>query len=147
MLSKSFSERSRPAAFTLIEIAAALAILGTLLVGILLAKASHTRQLARAERKAGAVQAADRLIREWWHSAEGVPRNASGRVPDPRADRSGSFRWRTRVVERSGLRGLPARAVRITLSSAGEGPPDEDPLVAVTLVLPPPGADAGRGGS
>ena len=79
---------------TLIEVMAALAILGSLLVGILLAKNRLSQQSALASRRLDAVAAADGLLTSWRHSEEGIPREASGEVPG-----YNGFAWETKMRE------------------------------------------------
>jgi hypothetical protein len=132
---------------------AAVAILGVILVGVVLAKSRHTHQVALAERKHAAVRAADALLAEWWKSVDGVPVGKAGAV-----ESDASLAWETRVVRNPPVERLGARVVRVEIHEtavrrsgddempeAGEVP---DPLVAVDLVLPEPGdetpEEAGR---
>jgi hypothetical protein len=125
---------------------AAVAILGTVLVGIVLAKARHTRQLARAQRLSAAVRAADELIAAWWTSPAGVPVGAWGV-----AGTDGSLAWETRQVPNGPIERLGARVVRVEVREAAPRAPGspavaqgdsprraDEPLVAVELVLPSP---------
>ena len=65
---------------TLIEVVGGLALLGTLLVAVLLAKAKYTRQAATADRKLQAVAAADELLTAWRQDPNALPRDGSGPV-------------------------------------------------------------------
>jgi prepilin-type N-terminal cleavage/methylation domain-containing protein len=123
------------AGLTLLEIIAAIAILGTILVGIVLAKSRHTRQYALSERKTAAVQAADRLISAWWMSPNGIPLEDSGLIE---ADES--LTWQTYLVENHEIEQLGGRVVRVEIRETRPNllEPDEGPLVAVELVLPEP---------
>ena len=126
----------RPAGLTLIEVVAAIAILGTILVGVVVAKSRHTRQLSLTQRHNVAVRAADELITGWWTSPGGVPTDGSGVV---QAD--ASLVWQTRLVENDAMHRLGASVVRVEIhdaNSAGPGPPTKKPLVAVELVVPDP---------
>jgi Tfp pilus assembly protein PilV len=120
---------------TLLEVVAAIAILGTVLVGLVLAKARHVRQLAEARRLSAAVRAADSLLADWWTRPEGVPDNESGPVGT-----DGSLVYATREVPSAAVERLTCRVVRVEIRQAatqvpGAETPDE-PLVAVELVLP-----------
>ncbi len=125
---------SRATGLTLIEVLAAIAILGTLLVGVVLSKSRHTHQLSLSRRKDTAVRAADRLMSGWWAGADGVPVGESGRVEsDP------SLTWRTRIVPNDAVGDLGARVVRVEILDGGRGgdrPLDADPVLTVDLVLP-----------
>lgn len=132
------SPSSRRAGLTLIEVVAAIAILGTVLVSTVIAKSLHTRQLALAQRQQLAVRAADELISKWWASSTGIPIGEQGVM-----DGELKLRWETRVVANAAIRSWGARVVRVEFRStepaltAHEGRTDE-PLVAVELVLPDP---------
>ncbi len=122
---------------------AAVAILGVILVGVVLAKSRHTHQVALAERQQMAVRAADALLAEWWKSVDGVPVGKWGVLED-----EPSLVWETRVVPNAAIGRLGARVVRVELCDAqpqdartgknsGDGEVRE-PLVTVDLVLPDP---------
>ncbi|MGB0766889.1 MAG: type II secretion system protein [Phycisphaeraceae bacterium] len=128
---------------TLIEVVAAIAILGTLLVGVVLAKSSHTRQLSLAQSKSQAVRLTDALIASWWQTPDGVP-----------VDESGSFgpgidlRWQTRVVDNAAIDSLGARVVRVEViaddpqARLDRDARDDEPLLIVDLVVPDPAIEA-----
>lgn len=135
------SRCSRRAGLTLIEVVAALVILGTILVGIVLSRSRHSRQIALSERKMQALRAADGLLSRWWSSPEGIPLDASGDVEsDP------SLRWRTEVRARPGLEELDVRVVRLEiLETRSTGRIHSDEVLAdVELLLanPPKQEDA-----
>jgi hypothetical protein len=139
------SGRARHGGLTLVEVVAGIAILGSVLVGVVLAKSRHTRQLALAQRRQAAVRAADSLINEWWTGSEGIPVNESGAVPS-----APSLVWETRIVDNRDVERLGARVVRVELRESESSTYREDadrPLVTVELVLPmppPPGDRATR---
>ena len=122
---------------------AAIAILGTVLAGIVLAKSKHTRQLSLSMRKAEAVLLADALIATWWSGEEGVPVGATGPI-----EGSETMTWRTQTVPSPSLDGRGARVVRVTITEqplpvpgAREG---DEVLVTVDLVVENPEFDAVR---
>lgn len=135
--SRTCSTCSRARGLTLIEVVAALAILGTLLVGIVLAKSRHTHQLVRAQAQTRAVVAADELITGWWTSLDGVPIDEQGELPGDRP-----LRWQTRLVDNDEIAALGARVVRVELfdiaDATARGKGDGDPLVSVDLVVRDP---------
>ena len=119
------------AGLTLIEVVAAVAILGTILVGVVLARSRHTHQLALAGRQRQVVRVADELIAGWW-AGSGVPINASGKIPG-----HDSLFWKTRETSNRAINKLGARVVRVELREARESR-SADALVRVDLVLPKP---------
>lgn len=128
---------SRRDGLTLIEVVAAIAILGTILVGVVMAKAKHTRQMATSQRQMVAVRAADELLSAWYSSRQGVPVGAHGvMLTNP------SLKWETRVVENQTATRLRARVVRfeVTDMESGDSLMDtsSNAFVAVELLLPDP---------
>jgi prepilin-type N-terminal cleavage/methylation domain-containing protein len=129
----------RRGGLTLIEVVAAIAILGAILVGIVLAKARHTHQLALARQTHVAVRAADGLIARWWAEPDGVPIGESGVLG---ADES--LTWQTRLVENETVERLGTRVARVEVYESKMGTTQAadpgEPLVTVDLVLPVPEA-------
>ena len=101
-------------------------LLGTLLVGILVAHRRHVRQIHRAEVRLAAVEAADALLARW--SAEGSwgAATSSGGFED-RDD----FTWRWTVVTVPQLRQLGAAIGRLEIIGAN-GVPVESVEVLTT---------------
>lgn len=132
-----FGQRSRRSGLTLIEVVAALAILGTLLVGVVLAKSRHTHQRARAEVVSQATHAADVMLEQWWQSGRGVPAESQGVL-----ESSGVLTWRTRVLSDPLPNKVAVQVVRLEIYSEFEpgqraqGP--EQPILFVDLVVPAP---------
>ncbi len=132
---------SRRAGVSLIEVIAAIAIMGTILAGVVMSKARHTRQIALTQRTQQAVLATDQLITNWWASKEGVPVGTSGTISD------GLLAWETYTIPDRKMQALSARVVRV---SVYENVVDEqaavtlDALVTVDLVLPDPEATKER---
>ena len=113
---------------------AAIAILGTLLVGIVLAKSRLTGQVARTRQVERAVRLTDALISRWWADPDrGVPVGASGTFGP-----EGSLTWRTERVANRPIDELGAQVVRVSVRQA-DTPAGSDasaePLLAVDLVL------------
>jgi prepilin-type N-terminal cleavage/methylation domain-containing protein len=128
----NWTNYSRRNGLTLLEVLAAVAILGTILVGVVIAKSRHTRQLAATERLDAAVRAADELIAAWWASPRGIPIDDSGELGT-----DGSLVWRTRTVANKEIESLGARVVRVEVRSRAIVAFDT-PVVAVEVVLPDP---------
>lgn len=110
--------RRRRAGLTLIEVIASLAILGTLLTGMLLAKAQLTRQSVAAQRQLEAAEVADRLLTRWVMLEEAVPCPDAGVLE--------GWRWTTRWLEEDGLAEVASRRVRLEV-----WPVQQDALTAM----------------
>lgn len=93
---------------TLVEVVAGLALLSTLLVGVLTTKARVTRQWAHAQRRLEAAAAADRLMTSWWRDVERFPRNARGEVPG-----NSRLAWQTRTIRNDAVEAFGASTVRL----------------------------------
>jgi len=137
----TYSRCSRAAGLTLIEVVAAIAILGTILVGIVLAKSRLTRQLVEADQRLAAVRAADELIAGWWTRDAGVPVDDAGVVDD-----HPEWSWRTHVMANPLIERWGARVVRVEVRPS-EGHvvalPGQPPVeVIVDLVLADPEVEA-----
>jgi len=133
----TYSRCSRRRGLTLIEVVAAIAILGTILVGVVLARARHTRQLASAGRIQLATRLADDQLTAWWASPQGVPIGESGVF-----EAEPTLTWRTREVVDDTMADLAARVVRVevrdTRSTPGRALAAEQLLFVVDLLLPTP---------
>ncbi len=66
--------------FTLVEVLAGLALLGTLMATAMLVKARYTRQMAMSNRRLEAVAATDAMLQAWW-AKKTLPHTGSGDVP------------------------------------------------------------------
>lgn len=63
---------------TLVEVIASVALMTTLLVGLLTAHSRHIKQIKLADEKQIAIDLADGLVADWFASDETLPQNASG---------------------------------------------------------------------
>lgn len=126
---------------TLIEVVAAIAILGSVLVGVVLAQSRHTRQLAEARLQHEAAHAADELIAQWWTGPEGVPDpGASGEIQTPSGR---TLTWSTSREASPALEELGTFVLRVEFTEAETEHPASLPRsepwrLAVDLVLPDP---------
>lgn len=135
---KSRVVRGRPGnkGLTLIEVAAALALLGTMLASIVIASGRYTRQWSAAQQRIKAVELADDLLESWHHHPEGL-------AAVPRQSRTGQvdgFVWQVSTLEpndRHGLEGFDARLMRLEVrqESAAVNMPA---LVTVDFFVPWP---------
>src|SRR5690348_1878673 len=110
------SRRSR-AAMTLVEVLAGLALLASLLVGLLVARAGYLRQSAIADRRLRAVAAADALLTRWHLDPMTLVRSGSGTTDND------AFAWRTSPVNNAAVDAMKANVVRLeVLDARGIGP-------------------------
>lgn len=124
------------AGLTLIEVVTGLAILGTILAAVVLAKAKQTRQLALANQKLEAVAATDQMLCAWWLAPDTIARSGSGTVPG-----QSNLSWETRVMESISL-GDTSRAAVVRLEVRDERFNDaHPPLITLDLVLSEPTDD------
>jgi len=120
---------------TLIEVIASIALLASVLVGIVVAKSRHTHQLAQALRKQEAVRAADELIASWWLTQDGVPVGNEGVVVGDER-----LHWRTQQLTGHELEKWGVRVVRVEFHDAAAQSTADlagETLVTVDLVVPP----------
>jgi len=152
------------AGFTLIEVLAGLALLGTLLVGLVLARRNLIDQQRRAEKTLVAIDLAEALLNSWIAQAEGgsywlasIPREDRGDVSTTLEEsggglggdalRRGRWMWRTRyeaLPRQSQLDGIGM--VRFDLFDGGS-PESSEPVTTVELLVPaaqPAPASRGR---
>ena len=116
---------------TLIEVLAALSLLGSLAVAMVLARGRLVEQHRAAEQKLEAVDAADRLLLLWWSGeSKQVPVNTSGVV-----EQHPHWAWETELISDRRLAPYEAQIVRLRIVDTTEaGQPTE--LTSVDLVMP-----------
>lgn len=115
---------------TLIEVTFGLALLGSLMVGLLLARESLSRQGMRAARRIAAVEACDRLLSQWQLDTKGIPRRGTGPVGS-----DGKLQWTTRVRGVELVEHLTLEVVRLEVIDTGTKVPQT--LASVEVLLPP----------
>lgn len=130
--------RSR-AGLTLIEIIAAIALVGLLLSAVVTAKARHTHQLADASRILEATKYADALLLEW-HATTGVPPEDSGEFIQ-----GDSFTWRTTIVRDVELPPTEFQVVRLSVYDTRNAS-SKEALFNIDVIVPKE-AEGGRGDS
>ena len=113
---------------TLVEVLAGLALLGTLVAGLLVADAAQGRQARRAEDRLAAVAALDELLEGWDAGGPALPPAPSGPLGT-----GGRLAWSARRVRRAGADRLGCVVVRVEARPAGAA--DARPLAAVELLV------------
>jgi prepilin-type N-terminal cleavage/methylation domain-containing protein len=119
---------TRRRGLTLVEVVAGLALLSTLLVAVLTAKARATRQWTSANRRLEAVAAADRMLVGWWQDRAKFPRASSGHVTG-----DVGLAWRTSTVQNEAVNALQASVIRMEILDERVSPPVV--LASVEIVL------------
>jgi len=125
---RTFSPPSA-AGTTLVEVVAGLALLGSLLVGLLMAKARFTRQAAVADRRMQAIAAADSILSAWHRDPKKLVRNGAGTMSD-----DPSLAWRSQIVANPPIEDLGGQVVRLEMIDRRDG----GVLVGVDYVAEPP---------
>jgi type II secretory pathway pseudopilin PulG len=115
---------------TLIEVVAALVILGTVLASLVVARARYLHQWALATRRQEAVMIANSLLSAWWGQSAQLPQHAGGELPDRH------LRWQTRTVDDAPIASLGVVTIRLEVFEDGEQAVTNpaQPLVAVDVV-------------
>ncbi|MCC6680516.1 MAG: prepilin-type N-terminal cleavage/methylation domain-containing protein [Phycisphaeraceae bacterium] len=134
-------------AFSLIEVLAALVILGSLLSAVVVARGRFIHQSALARQRLEAVTLTDQLLEGWWQDLDTLPRDGSGVI--------GDYRWQTQTEQRDDLDKLnvnlltltlwrtPTSTVESTTTSDGEG---KQQVLVIRLLVPEP-EESGETGS
>jgi type II secretory pathway pseudopilin PulG len=113
---------------TLIEVVVGLAILGTLVAGVAIARGRALRQYAQADRQLRATRAADQMLARWFDSSpSSIPLRGEGLLVDP----PGCL-WRTRPVSDGVSHQLGAVIVRFEISDFES----RIPLVSLDFLAP-----------
>ena len=136
--SKTFS---RCCGTTLIEVLAAIALVGTLLTSVILAHAQHMRQLHHAERALAVSRSVDAMLAQWWVPPATSPEDEQDAAADTESRAPSTVRdtetpqlptaipinafgdvpgvsdlcWQTEPVADDTLRSLGAQIVRLTI--------------------------------
>jgi hypothetical protein len=121
----------RPAGTTLVETAAGLVVLGTILVSILLARAEMEKQDRRSRDRLSACAVLDALLEGWRLQPETAPSGGLDEGPVP--DREG-WRWRARALQRDDAEALNADVLAVEVLAPGSS---GDETVAKIEVLRP----------
>ncbi len=129
--SKTFFRPSSRRALTLIEVVAAIALLGLLLSGIVLAQGRQIRQRALAQQKLNVIELSDQLLASWMEGGS-VPESSVGtwsQLPD--------WQWSTQKIDHQTASDLGAIVVRFRVDRV-EKRVESEPLLIVDLMVPEP---------
>ena len=121
----------RSTGITLIEVLAALSLLGSLAVAMVLSRGQLVDQHVRAEQKLEAVRVADAMLAEWWaQGPDALQVNGEGAVTG-----QAGWVWQTLVIEHRDLEPFEAHVLRLRiLDTEVTGDPIE--LTSIDVVLP-----------
>lgn len=118
--------RSCASGLTLIEAVAGMALLGTLLVGMLVAAGQIRAQSVRSAERMRACQVADELLAGWWQDRDGLPRQSEGAVAG-----NPGWLWKTMPVRNGQAERLGGEVVALEIIGDRDGPP----LLRIELLL------------
>ncbi len=121
-----------PRGLTLIEVVAGLALMGTLLAGMLTAKSRFTRQQVQSQRVLVAVEALDALLIERWDEFHVIQRGSHGDF-----DGLEDMTWRASIVTSGAASDWHCRVIRIEVLDQVERSRGES-LASVELLVPDP---------
>jgi type II secretory pathway pseudopilin PulG len=111
---------------TLLEAVAGLALMGSLVAGLLLTASALSRQRRVVERRLLAVEACDQLLSNW--RAEDRPLLSNGTGP---IGEDGLLTWSTRIMNHQSIGGQPVDVIRLEVSDGDQA------LVSVELLNEP----------
>lgn len=130
MWKNSFEVSSR-SALTLVEVVTGLLLLATLLVSILLAFNTHTKQIKTATQRLLAIELTDQLISGWYQADQFPEPDSEGMFGS-----QPNFKWKL-VQKRDKLANIPAKVLRVEVFQTS--PTAEDVELAVVELLAPAG--------
>lgn len=115
-------------AMTLIEVVAGLALMASVLTGILAVKGRCVHQARVTERRQQAIAAADAMLSAWWADHHAFPVGRAGRLADS------PIGWRLLRVPNPRAESLGAQVVRLEMTDASEE--SDRPCVSVEVLVP-----------
>ncbi len=120
---------SKQKGLTLVEVLAATALLGSLLVATLITSGRAKIQTATAQRRIEAVEILDDLLENWWKQPDRIQPTADGAVPG----RPG-WQWRTSVVASESAAAIEGQFVRVEIFRSAET--TDSPDASAEILLP-----------
>ena len=119
-----------PPAFTLVEVIAGIALLGTLLAGLMLGFSAHVRQYHAARLRIQAIEKLDRQLELWYADGGGLPIDSAGPLSS-----KPPLTWRTSTVRSPQAARLNAVIIRVEVRRPDRAE-SSPPVVAVELLHP-----------
>jgi len=110
----------RSAGVTLVEVLASLLLMGSLIVGLVLARGRLVQQHADAQAKLQAVEVADAILAQWWaQDPPAVPVDAQGEI----ASHPGWI-WQTQHIDIDATHPAAQSGVRLMIIDQNRPPPE-----------------------
>lgn len=111
---------------TLIEVIAALVILGTILAAMLIARGRFVTQEIQARRRTQATRALDAMVDGWMNGpVSAIPMQATGTFADS------AQTWTTRVIRDPSAEQIGARVLRVDVFDRSQ----RQPIVTLDLLI------------
>jgi len=127
-----YSRRWTRSGTSLVEVLAAIAILGGVLAAMLAARARYTRQYVQSQRILRATTSADRLLTEWWGHPETIPEHEHGALAG-----TPEFSWKTEPLADTPAGISGTRVVRLSIfDEQKHADGARPPVVQIDLLLP-----------
>ncbi len=108
-----------------------MALLSTLLIGVLVAHSKHVTRIKHDRARIAAVNATDRLLQEWMRLGVLVPRNDRGHFGGHE-----ELFWQTRVIERRHANQLGIEVVRLEVFTENSPQFSYEALLSVDVAAP-----------
>lgn len=124
-------------AFTLVEVIAGIALLGTLLAGLMLGFSAHVRQYRAAALRIQSIEKLDRQLELWYAAGGTLPVDSEGPLSS-----EPPLTWRTSTVHSAPAGRLNSVIVRVEVRRPGRA--DSSPPVVTVELLHPAAALDGR---
>lgn len=128
------ARQARPAkrhpGFTLVEVIAGVALLGTLLAGLMLGFSKHVRQYQAARLRIQAIDKLDRQLELWYANGDELPIDSEGPL-----SAQPPLTWHTTTVRSPQAQRLNAVIVRVEVRRSDRAD-SSPPVIAVELLHP-----------
>lgn len=129
-MSPNYSRQSSRLGLTLVEVIVSLALLSTLLVGMVCAHDRHARQIRNAEEMLRIVRRVDRMLYGWMETDRAIPREAAGVLADEKG-----LVWKTRLLTSGASKNLQIDVVRLEIGRQADRLL-EHPVLTIDLAVP-----------
>ncbi len=116
---------------TLVEVIAAIALMGTLLAATITAYGQHARQSVLAIKRLKAIEEMDQLMAAWSVSRRRIPVNASSNI-----DGSQGLIWKTTIVDSSETSLLLCNIVELAIFDSADDEAAGTKLCSLQILVP-----------